>query len=324
MVDYLVLNLERTVMVTRLIIVGGFLGAGKTTLMLQAAQQLTAMGYRVGLVTNDQGANLVDTALVSQQHFPVTEVSGSCFCCAFPDLLQALRQLHEQTQPDVVLAEPVGSCTDLVSTVLRPLQLYYPTQFELAPLSVLLDVTRDPNQFSEMVSYLFDRQLTEAEIILLNKMDLLDNSARTQRLNRLQDRYPQKPLLSLSARSGAGVRAWLDLVLGQGSSSSDDLAVDYERYAQAEAELGWLNVNGAVRSSAPFSARRWLFDLLNVLARSLEGFPIAHIKTYVTTTRAAFKASLTQTGMPLSLDVDTADAPTDKLDFTLNARVHID
>src|SRR4051812_48114935 len=112
MLRWATLNLERTIMTTRLIIVGGFLGAGKTTLMLQAARLLTASGYRVGLVTNDQGANLVDTALVSQQHFPVTEVSGSCFCCAFPDLLWALRQLHEQIQPDVVLAEPVGSCTD--------------------------------------------------------------------------------------------------------------------------------------------------------------------------------------------------------------------
>jgi G3E family GTPase len=311
-------------MITRLIIVGGFLGAGKTTLMLKAAQQLTARGYRVGLVTNDQGADLVDTALLSQQHFPVTEVSGSCFCCAFPDLLQALRQLHEQAQPDVVLAEPVGSCTDLVSTVLRPLQSYYPTQFDLAPLSVLADVTRDPNQFSETISYLFDRQLTEAEIILLNKIDLLDNSVYTEQLKRLQERYPRKQLLSLSARSGEGIREWLDLVLGQDSRSSENLDVDYERYAQAESELGWLNVKGTVRSSVPFSARQWLLDLLNTLAQSLGGFPIAHIKTYVATSQAAFKASITRNGMPLILDVDTVDVPTDALNFTLNARIHVD
>src|SRR5256885_871381 len=103
-------------MSTRLIIVGGFLGAGKTTLLLQSARRLTERGYRVGLVTNDQGKDLVDTTLLSQENFPVTEVAGSCFCCAFPDLLQALSQLQDAVQPDVVLAEPVGSCTDLVST----------------------------------------------------------------------------------------------------------------------------------------------------------------------------------------------------------------
>jgi G3E family GTPase len=48
-------------MTTRLVIVGGFLGAGKTTLLLTAARRLTEQGYRVGLLTNDQGADLVET-----------------------------------------------------------------------------------------------------------------------------------------------------------------------------------------------------------------------------------------------------------------------
>ena len=55
----------------RLIIAGGFLGAGKTTLLLTAARRLAERGYRVGLITNDQGDDLVDTALGKGAELPI-------------------------------------------------------------------------------------------------------------------------------------------------------------------------------------------------------------------------------------------------------------
>ena len=81
-------------MTTRLLLVGGFLGAGKTTLLLKAAQYLTNQGYRVGIVTNDQAEDLVDTAMVRQYDIPVMEVAGGCFCCRFPDLLASVESLR--------------------------------------------------------------------------------------------------------------------------------------------------------------------------------------------------------------------------------------
>src|ERR1041385_7527371 len=67
----------------RYIMVGGFLGAGKTTAILQLAQNLHSEGTRVGLITNDQSFGLVDTALLSSQGLPVEEITGGCFCCRF-------------------------------------------------------------------------------------------------------------------------------------------------------------------------------------------------------------------------------------------------
>src|SRR5687767_907446 len=106
-------------MKTRLILVGGFLGSGKTTLLLTASKHLMSEGHRVGLIVNDQGHGLVDTALARQATIPVMEVAGGCFCCRFPDLLESITRLQTEISPDVILAEPVGSCTDLVSTVIR-------------------------------------------------------------------------------------------------------------------------------------------------------------------------------------------------------------
>src|SRR5687767_8837699 len=102
---------------SRYIVIGGFLGAGKTTAVAQLARRLTDRGLRVGLITNDQGRNLVDTALLRSQGFATEEIAGGCFCCRFNSLLEASRALTAAAAPDVFIAEPVGSCTDLVATV---------------------------------------------------------------------------------------------------------------------------------------------------------------------------------------------------------------
>lgn len=73
----------------RYIMIGGFLGAGKTTTVARLARRLADQGLRVGLITNDQGSELVDTAMLAARGFPVEEISGGCFCCRFNSLLEA-------------------------------------------------------------------------------------------------------------------------------------------------------------------------------------------------------------------------------------------
>ena len=126
----------------RYVMVGGFLGAGKTTSILRLADWLTARGLRVGLVTNDQGGGLVDTALAAAHRMPVEEIVGGCFCCRFTSLVEAAESLVRETAPDVLIAEPVGSCTDLVATVTLPLEQIYGDRFTVAPMSVVVDPLR--------------------------------------------------------------------------------------------------------------------------------------------------------------------------------------
>src|SRR5882762_6061376 len=99
----------------RFVMLGGFLGAGKTTAMARLARHYLDRGQRVGLVTNDQAQDLVDTNSLRAQGFPVEEVPGACFCCRFDDLVCRVETLQEQERPHVILAEPVGSCTDLAA-----------------------------------------------------------------------------------------------------------------------------------------------------------------------------------------------------------------
>ena len=126
----------------RCVMVGGFLGAGKTTSIAKLAQWLRSKGLRVGLITNDQGSHLVDTTMLVARGFSVKEIPGGCFCCRFNSLVDAAKLLTAECRPEVFIAEPVGSCTDLVATVSYPMRELYGTDYTIAPLSVLVDPIR--------------------------------------------------------------------------------------------------------------------------------------------------------------------------------------
>lgn len=103
----------------RLGIIGGFLGAGKTTLILNLAKKYREQGLKIGIVTNDQGSELVDTEFLRSEGFSVVEVEGGCFCCNFDLFTEKIEGLAEANIPDIILAEPVGSCTDLIATIFK-------------------------------------------------------------------------------------------------------------------------------------------------------------------------------------------------------------
>ena len=90
-----------TAVKARYIMVGGFLGAGKTTSILRLAEWLTVRGLRVGLVTNDQGGGLVDTALAAAHRMPVEEIVKSMEDIVFRLGLDAFAELVGQFPDEV-------------------------------------------------------------------------------------------------------------------------------------------------------------------------------------------------------------------------------
>jgi Ni2+-binding GTPase involved in maturation of urease and hydrogenase len=272
----------------RYIMIGGFLGAGKTTAILRLAQELQHHSTRVGLITNDQSFGLVDTALLSSKGMPVEEITGGCFCCRFQSLMDAAGKLNETSAPEVFIAEPVGSCTDLRAAVSYPLRRIYGEECEIAPLSVLVDPIRaarilgldSGKAFSEKVLYVYDKQLEEADIIVINKTDLLDAAQVEQLRGALAAKYPKAKIVAISARTGEGAESWHRQLLAEGMDLREAPEVDYEIYAEGEALLGWLNAAALVEASDSFDGNALLgrvaADIQTRLAKA--GAEIAHLK----------------------------------------------
>lgn len=298
-----------------IVLVGGFLGAGKTTLLLAAARELEARGLRSALILNDQGDALVDTDLASLHGIRHSEVTGGCFCCRFSQLTEVMDSLRLHA-PDVIFAEPVGSCTDISATTLHPL-LELTDRWRVAPFTVLVDPSRAGvllrDDADANLGYLFRKQIEEADLICFAKSDI----------------YPEVPAIpaqavrQLSAKSGQGVSAWLDEVLsGHLSTGSVLLEIDYAQYARAEAALAWLNAQASLRPRSPLSPAVVLGPFLEGLDADLSaaGIAIVHLKAILRAETGFIKAALCANGQEPALEGMFDASPALHHELLLNLR----
>ncbi len=317
----------------RFIMVGGFLGAGKTTTLARLARFYMDRGQKVGLITNDQAQDLVDTHSLREQGFPVEEVAGACFCCKFNDLLDKVDVLRQAERPDIVLAEPVGSCTDLVATVIQPLKDLYGARFRVAPYLVIfkpshgLKILRNQGGvgFSPKAAYIFRKQLEEADGILINRMDELNPTEADELARLVSDQYPGVPVLKVSARTGQGFDAVTALLDQEGTFGRRILDIDYDIYAEGEAELGWLNSSLRMQASQPFALDELLLEVVGELQTRLGAVEaeVAHLKAIGLWEGFFGVANLVSTAGKAELSLPSR-CRVREIDLIVNARVALD
>ena len=316
-------------MTTRLILVGGFLGAGKTTLLWEAAQRLARRGQRVGLITNDQAPELVDTAFLSRGDVKVAEVSGSCFCCNFQGLIDAMSKVRAEAEADVLIAEPVGSCTDLSATIVQPLKDRLGRELVIAPLSVMAEPVRLADildggtaELHPCAAYIFRKQIEEADIVVISKTDQLTSSDLAALKARVAQACAAATVSTLSVKTGEGLDAWLDEVTTRSDAGRHLAEVDYDVYAEGEAVLGWLNATFVLRGK-PTEWNVFAESLLKGLSQRFDsmGASVGHVKLIVEAGNNFLMGNLTGKSDTLSIRGSAEIASEGRL--TLNARVQM-
>ena len=281
-------------MATRIAIIGGFLGAGKTTLINKIAKVLNEDGKTIGLIMNDQGEALVDTQYSKAMGYDTSEVLRGCFCCRFNDLMTSARSRVSRTRPDFIIAEPVGSCTDLLATVVAPLKTIYPNEFEVAPLVIVVDAPRlvqeglDPGTLS---GYLRKHQVEEAEHIVISKIDMVTRDVLLKLVEAAKAYNPEADIIPYSAITGHGMGRIMGVIRSGKRSDRQPVDIDYDVYAKAEAELGWYN------GSFGFQAREKVdtYDLATKIIQAIsiwyDPSDIAHAKLMLTSETNSLKMS---------------------------------
>jgi G3E family GTPase len=315
----------------KLHIVGGFLGSGKTTAIIQAAKGLMSTGLTVGVITNDQGKYLVDTAFVRLADIPTVEVTGGCFCCNYDDLSGRIDQLIEKNAPDVIFAESVGSCADIVATVVKPLLEYNPSGSGPSSFSVFTDarllrrrLKKQDLPFSDDVVYIFDQQIEEAGLIVVNKIDLLKANEIEEISDLAKKQLPAKPILFQTSLNEDGVKKWVDLIhSGQVTLPTKSLDIDYARYGAGEAQLAWLDQS--VHFQVPDGqGKRFVIEFVRLLVRelSVRQSGIGHLKFIIQTGDQETKLSITTLPEP-GWENQIGQMPGSEVHLLINARVEI-
>lgn len=317
---------------TRFVVLGGFLGAGKTTTIARLAQAYLRQGKQVAIVTNDQAADLVDTQNLRAQGFDVSEVAGACFCCRFDELTRAVEQLAAKCQPDIILTEPVGSCADLVATVIHPLRKLCGETYDVAPYGVIIKPAHGrkilSNErhggFSPKAAYIFRKQLEEADYVILNRIDQLTPAEVEELAGLVQQHFPEMPVVRLSALTGEGLDDLLHKLAQEELPGQRVLDIDYDVYAEGEAELGWLNTRFQLNASELFPLDELLVAVVRQLGQLLaaRNAEAAHVKMMGQWNGFHAVANLVSRDTPVELS-RASGCRTRSADLIVNARVAV-
>ncbi|HSQ44095.1 MAG TPA: GTP-binding protein [Ginsengibacter sp.] len=315
----------------KLCLVGGFLGSGKTTAILEATKYLSNAKHKVGIITNDQGIQQVDFLFIKSHDIPSEEVSGGCFCCNYDVLVESIHNLIVRNNPDIIFAESVGSCTDLAATVINPLLSFNTGKYEIV-LSVFADarlliqfLKSETQVFNDNVNYIYGKQLEEADIIVVNKIDLLNNGQLALVKKLITEEYSDKIILYQNSLSEESVTHWAQLITNNflDTSLRSTPEIDYDVYGAGEAELAWLDEEiGIVTKDKHAVACACL--LINTIYTKLTemGYSIGHLKFLMDDGNEQKKISFNAIATELN-DIVANRPETDRIILIINARVQV-
>ena len=175
------------------LIVSGFLGSGKTTLVRRLLEAATREGARVAFVSNELGELGVDQALLGGGQDAYVELAGGCVCCALNDALyETLIALHERVRPDRVVVETSGAAVphDVQITFYQP-----PVRDWISEEAVVVVVDAEQLAEGRDLEGTFSEQIETADLVLLNKTDLVAESELPRLLAAVDAMNPGVPVL---------------------------------------------------------------------------------------------------------------------------------
>ena len=209
----------------------GFLGSGKTTTMIALTRYHTAHHGKAAMISNDlgEGVTLADDRLARLSGANASQITDECICFCHDVLTARLNECYD-AGCELVVSDIPGFGVGALEHVYHGLSAEYPGQFELAPFTVLIEprnaaLLRE-NRGGDM-AHILRAQLKEADLIVLNKCDLLEDAELEADRAWLASHYPQANVIAISAATGEGLED-LSRAMMQGSASMAHPDIDYD------------------------------------------------------------------------------------------------
>ena len=264
----------------------GFLGSGKTTTMMALTDYYTAHHGRAAMISNDlgHGVTLADHRYARLCGCNASEMTDECICYQNENLADRLRSYYDDGC-ELVISDIPGFGVGALEHVYHGLTEKYPGEFDLAPFTVLVEprtvaILRDGTGGD--LEYLYDTQLVEADLIVLNKCDLMDENRREEDVRWLRGRYPEAEVLCISALRAEGLEE-LSQALARGKASMRRPEIGYggEAFRAAMGRISEFYLQfRAVVCCNDFDGNAWLSEMAGALKTEIEkaGYEVPHFK----------------------------------------------
>jgi G3E family GTPase len=182
----------------KVLVIGGFLGSGKTTAILNLGKYLSENNYRVAIIVNEIGEVGLDGDVISKYGFDATELTSGCICCSLKtDLRYTVTTLYNNYNPDILIIEPTGIA--FPNVIRNEVNLMNLDDVEFAPLVTFIDGSRF-KQLMKEIRHFSQRQIIDAEILVINKTDLIESRQLPIIEDAVHQLNPDADIIRLSAK----------------------------------------------------------------------------------------------------------------------------
>lgn len=204
---------------TKIDIISGFLGAGKTTLIKKLLQE-ALNGQKVVLIENEFGEIGIDGGFLKDAGIQITEMNSGCICCSLVgDFGAALKKVVEQYHPDRIIIEPsgVGKLSDVIAAVMN---VAGDIDLDLNSFVTVADATKC-KMYMKNFGEFYNNQVESANTIILSRTQGMKEEKLAQAVSMIQEKNAKAKIITTPWDELTGEQ--ILAVMEQGHSLAEEL-----------------------------------------------------------------------------------------------------